>query len=99
MATQAISDNLATKAGQIDKSGWTELQRIQFMLGMWDGVPGSQVKYREPPEWTWVPNEEWRKGEGLLSDRPDHDTTEMKRADLEWEEEHDARKFGYSRKL
>jgi len=53
---------------------------------------------RTPPEWTWVPNEEWRKGRGLLSDHPEHDTTEMKARNRAEEEEHDARKFGWSPK-
>jgi hypothetical protein len=49
---------------------------------------------RELPPLNWVPNEEWRKGRGILSDHPEHDTTEMKARNRAEEEEHDARKFG-----
>ncbi len=97
MATPAVYDNSTLQAGVVDKSQWSELQKIQYMLGMWDGVAGSAVKYRELPEWKWVPNDEWQKGEGLLSDHPEHDTSKMKADDKAWEEEHDARKFGWSR--
>jgi len=97
MATEAkLTDMVGLEHNRIpmlDKSGWTELQHLQYILKMWDGVPGSPVKLRELPEWNWVPNDEWRKLEGILSDHPEHDTTEMKRREREFELEHDARKF------
>ncbi len=77
-----------------DSSGWTELQKMHFLLGMWDGIPGSPVKLRELPEWTWTPNDEWQKLRGILSDHPEHDTTKMKADERAWEQEHDERKFG-----
>ena len=77
-----------------DKAQWTELQHLQYTIGIWDGVEGSPVRHRELPERTWVPNDEWRSLSGILHDHQDHDTTEMKRKDRAWEEEHDARKFG-----
>ncbi len=64
------------------------------MVGVWDGIDGHPVKPRELPEWNWVPNQDWRKLEGILSDHPEHDTSEMKAAERAFEEEHDARKFG-----
>jgi hypothetical protein len=36
--------------------------------------------------------------QGMLSDHPEHDTTKMKAAERAWELEHDARKFGSTRK-
>jgi hypothetical protein len=60
----------------------------------WLGIPKEP---RELPPWTWVPNDDWRKLEGILSDHPEHDTTEMKARNRAEEEEHDARKFGRSR--
>ncbi len=90
------NDAFAKPVPPIDKSGWTELQHVQYMVGVWDGVEGHPVKPRELPEWNWVPNDEWKRGRGLLSDRPDHDTSEMKARERAFEEEHDARKFGWS---
>ena len=52
---------------------------------------------RELPPWTWVLNDNWQKLQGILSDHPEHDTTEMKARNRAEEEEHDARKFGWSR--
>ena len=82
---------------QIEASGYTFLQELQILLGLWDGNPESPVKVRELPPWEWVPNDRWRALEGILADHPEHDTTEMKRRNLAEEEEHDARKFGWSR--
>jgi hypothetical protein len=42
----------------------------------------------------WVPNDDWRKLQGILSDHPEHDTTAARHADRIWELEHDERKFG-----
>jgi hypothetical protein len=81
----------------LDKSSWTELQHIQYLLGIWDGQPGSPVVPRPLPKRTWVPNDRWQRGRGMLSDHPEHDTSEMKARERAWEEEHDARKFGWSR--
>jgi hypothetical protein len=98
MSTQIDARNLGRLSeaplGEPDKSGWTDLQHIQYMIGIWDGVDGHPVVPRELPPWEWVPNEEWRKLRGILSDHPKHDTTEALRADRVWELEHDKRKFG-----
>jgi hypothetical protein len=57
----------------------------------WLGIPKEP---RELPPWTWVPNDDWRKLRGILSDHPEHDTTEMKARNRAEEMEHDERKFG-----
>jgi hypothetical protein len=98
MSTQIDSGNLrrlaeATGAG-LDESGWTELQHLQYMLGIWDGIEGHPIVPHELPEWKWEPNDEWRKGQGMLEGHPEHNTTAARRADREWELAHDERKFG-----
>ena len=77
-----------------DKSCWTELQHLQYTLGIWDGSEGSPVRHRELPEWTWVPNEDWRSLGGALRDDPERSTTELKAEERAWEQAHDAWKFG-----
>jgi hypothetical protein len=72
--------------------GASEVQKIRRMLGLLDGKP------RELPEWKWEPNDDWRAARGMLSDHPEHDTSKMKAAERAWEEEHDARKFGWTHK-
>jgi len=98
MSTQIDLPNLEgfaeANVGKPDKSGWTELQHIQYMLGIWDGVDGHPVVPKELPPWEWVPNDEWRKARGMLSDHPEHDTTAARKADRVWELAHDERKFG-----
>ena len=42
----------------------------------------------------YVPNDEWRSLRGILSGHPEHDTTAARKAEREWELEHDERKFG-----
>ncbi len=100
MSTQANPNDpgnaVSKTAPPVDKGRWTELQHIQFIVGVWDGIEGHAVKLRELPEWNWVPNDEWKRGRGLLSDHPEHDTSEMKARERAFEEEHDARKFGWS---
>jgi len=78
----------------VDKAGLSELQQIQIMLGLWDGNPDTPVKTRALPAWDWKPNDRWRALEGVLSDHPEHDTSEMKQRNRDEEEEHYARKFG-----
>ena len=101
MATHAVVTNSGEpETGatvEPDRSQWTFLQDLHYMLGMWDGVPGHPVVAKQMPEWQWVPNDRWKRGRGLLSDHPEHDTTEMKARARAEEEEHDARKFGRSR--
>ena len=98
MSTQVHSRNLGrfaeATAAKLDKSEWTDLQQIQYTIGLWDGVDGHPVQVRELPEWKWVPNEDYKKLRGILRDCSEHDTTEMKIRERAWEEEHDARKFG-----
>jgi len=98
MSTQIDARNLEPLAqastAELDKSAWTELQHIQYMIGIWDGIEGHPVVHRELPPWEWVPNDEWRELRGILSDHPEHDTTAARRADREWELEHEKRKFG-----
>jgi hypothetical protein len=89
--TDASRDN---SSNALNKNGWTERQHLQFMVGLWDGGDGHPVKTRELPEWNWVPNDDWRRLEGILSDHPGHDSSEMKAGERAFEEEHDARKFG-----
>jgi hypothetical protein len=98
MATEAkLTDaSAANPSNALDRSRWTELQHLQFLAGVWDGVEGHPVNPRELPAWDWVPNDEWKRGRGLLSDHPEHDTSEMKARERAFEEEHDARKFGRS---
>jgi hypothetical protein len=100
MSTQVDSRNLGrfaeAAAARLDKSQWTDLQHIKYTIGLWDGVAGHPVQVRELPEWTWVPNDDYKKLRGILSGHPEHDTTEMKARERAWEEEHDARKFGRS---
>jgi hypothetical protein len=101
MSTQVISRNLGrfaeAAAAKLDKSQWTDLQHIQYTIGLWDGVEGHPVEARVLPEWAWVPNEDYKKLRGILSDRPEHDSAEAKASERVWEKEHDARKFGLSR--
>ena len=94
MFVQANPSFLAQSADLPGKANWTELQHLQYALGIWDGVEGSPVRHRKLPERTWTPNDDWRSLSGILADHPEHDTTEMKRRDREWEDEHDARKVG-----
>ena len=42
----------------------------------------------------WVPNDDWRSLQGILSGHPDHDTTKARAEERAWELEHDERKFG-----
>ena len=42
----------------------------------------------------YVPNDDWRSLEGILSGHPEHDTTKARAAERAWELEHDERKFG-----
>ena len=79
---------------KVDKSGWTDLQHIQFTIGLWDGIEGHPVKVWELPRLNWVPNERYMKLRGILSGHSEISTTEIKRRDREWEQEHDAQKFG-----
>jgi len=65
-------------AAGLDKSQWTDLQHIQYTIGLWDGVEGHPVQVRELPEWKWVPNDNYKRLRGILSGGPEHDTTEMK---------------------
>jgi len=88
--------NSVNSSNALHRSGWTELQHMQFMVGIWDGIEGHPVTPRELPEWNWAPNDEWRMLEGIFSDHPGHDTNEMKARERAFEEEHDARKFGRS---
>jgi len=81
-------------AAKVDRSKWTDLQHLQYMVGIWDGIEGHPVVHRELPEWKWEPNDRWRKLRGILSGHPEHDTTAARNADREWELEHDRRKFG-----
>ena len=55
---------------------------------------GFGTEPRELPPRTWVPNDNWRKLRGILSEFGDQDTTEMKEAERAREREHDERKFG-----
>ena len=99
MSTQsALTNPEAKRAGAISNPAFTELQKLQILLGIWDGIEGHPVTPRELQEWKWVPNDDWRRGEGLLSDHPEHDTSKMKANERAWEEEHDARKFGWTRR-
>jgi hypothetical protein len=41
---------------------------------------------------------DWRSFEGLLKDRPEHDTSRARAAERAWELEHDERKYGQSPK-
>ncbi len=98
MATQTTIPSDKVQPGQpepaVDRSEWTLKDQLHFDLGMWDGRPGSPVKYRELPERTWPPNEEWRSLRGILSGHPEHDTTKARAAERAWELEQDERKFG-----
>jgi hypothetical protein len=98
MSTQIDARNLGrfaeAAAAKLDKSQWSDLQHIQYTIGLWDGVEGHPVQVRELPEWKRAPSNEWRKLRGILSDHPDHDTTKMKADNRAEEEEHDRRKFG-----
>jgi hypothetical protein len=40
----------------------------------------------------------WRSFQGMLKDRPEHDTTKARAAERAWELEHDERKYGQSPK-
>jgi hypothetical protein len=62
-------------------------------LRKWLGISETP---RELPPLNWIENDEWRQGRGMLSDHPNHDTSEMKANNRAEEEEHDARKFGRS---
>ena len=52
----------------------------------------------EEPIWLgnrwWIPNDDWRAMQGMLSGHPDHDTSKARHEEREWELEHDERKFG-----
>ncbi len=97
MATQTSLPDVA-----VEEDDMTKLTPAEFYasakhqaIRKWLGLSSTP---RELPPWTWVPNEEWRKGRGILSDHPEHDTTEMKARNRAEEEEHDARKFGFAPK-
>ena len=98
MSAQVESQNSGRLDGAQDaklgKSGWTDVQHIQYTIGLWDGIEGHPAQVRELPAWKWVPNDRYLKLRGILSDHPEHDTTEMKACERAWEEEHDRRKFG-----
>jgi hypothetical protein len=79
---------------KLDKSGWTDLQHTQYIIGLWDGIKGHPAKVRELPEWSWVPNDRYLRLRGILSGHPEHDTSAMKARERAWEEEHDRQKFG-----
>lgn len=92
--TRSLGRLAEASAAKLDKSKWTELQRLHYQIGIWDGIDGHPVVPHELPPWKWVPNDEWRKARGMLSDHPEHDTTAARKADREWELAHDERKFG-----
>ena len=98
MSTPVKSSNSRRLDGvstvKVDKSGWTDPQHIQFTIGLWDATAGHSVKVRELPPLNWVPNERYKKLRGILSGHSEISTTEIKRRDREWEQEHDAQKFG-----
>lgn len=57
----------------------------------------AQVAEGDPESWTnrtWVPNDDWRSLQGILSDHPEHDTSKARAEERAWELEHDERKFG-----
>jgi len=91
MATQTnvtdVEDDDLSKLSTAEFYASAKHQAIRKWLGI-SSTP------RELPSWTWVPNEEWRKGRGMLADHPEHDTTRMKAANRAEEEAHDERKFG-----
>lgn len=94
MSVQANLTFLVDSADPPDKVNWTELQHLQYTLGIWDGVEGSPVRHRELPEKTWVPNDEWRSLSDIRRDSSQRSTTELKAEQRAWELAHDERKFG-----
>ena len=87
----------ALKTGAVNlpgKENWTELQHLQYTIGIWDGREGSPIRHRELPERTWVPNEEWRSLRGTLGSNAERSTTDSKAEERAWELAHDERKFG-----
>ncbi len=91
MATHTALSNLKAEPEPVEQDAVLPRFKNNAEVRAYLGLP---QKRRELPPWTWVPNDEWQKLEGILSDHPEHDTTEMKRRNRIEEEEHDARKFG-----
>jgi len=97
MATQTNLQDVAVEDEEMSKLTAAEFYASAKHQAMrkWLGISNTP---RELPSLNWVPNEDWRKGRGILSDHPEHGTTEMKARNRAEEEEHDARKFGFAPK-